>query len=119
MSSLIIDDFDSTVVGSRPVAGDLLVFDGEPPILITDVLGQPDFLILTDQGLPGPPGPTGPQGPEGDVEVYEQPGEPVGAEEGAIWIDTDEVVTNYGITVTVGTAAPAEPRINDIWIDTT
>jgi len=54
--------------------------------------------IQGPQGSPGPtgatgpagaPGATGPEGPEGQMEVYEQPSEPVTTEIGALWIDTD------------------------------
>ena len=42
------------------------------------------------QGPAGPQGPAGADGTDGGGEVYEQPDEPTGASEGAIWIDTDE-----------------------------
>jgi hypothetical protein len=167
MSTLIIDDFDPTAVGSRSVPGDLLVidepvapylterqvisvlvfdgdllltlveeeadvliFDEEMATQVTDSLGGADFLVLSDSGLRGPPGPEGPEGPEGAVEVYEQPYEPTVADEGAIWIDTDQIVVTgepgTGVSmagstskITVGPAAPSGPMPDDIWVYST
>jgi hypothetical protein len=125
MTSIIIDDFDPTVVGTRTIAPDFLVideplspylterqvvsvlvfdgemvvevveetdvliFDEETTIQVTDSLGQQDFLIITDGG---PPGPRGPVGPPGAVAVYEQPDDPGDVAVGVLWIDTDEFV---------------------------
>lgn len=53
----------------------------------TGAVGPQGPIGLT--GATGSAGATGPQGTPGVMAVYEQPGEPVGAPLGALWIDTD------------------------------
>lgn len=48
------------------------------------------------QGAQGPAGPAGEDGDDGVVEIYEQPGEPVAASVGALWVDTDAPVPSGG-----------------------
>lgn len=49
------------------------------------------------QGPAGTPGAAGPQGPEGELEVYEQPNQPLPEpiDVGAMWIDTDEDAASF------------------------
>jgi len=53
------------------------------------------------QGIQGPTGATGAPGPAGhSIVVYEQPGEPMTAVDGDVWVDTDAPIPVGGLPLT-------------------
>ena len=71
-------------------------------------------------GIQGPPGPVGPEGPVGPLGPP-GPGMPVGGSQGQMLIKTSSINydTEWHTLIHVGTTPPANPILNDLWVDTT